>query len=138
VPKGSHCPFVGVLETQEALVRSALVGLMALGQEVERSLRSPGVFFRWLVAQPLDSQHGGFHCVSALRSDRPTRANRVLDASVSSDRRAQDRSKAKPDEVVQTRVARLSGRAASRATIAQAVRAAEIVLTHRVIWKFAD
>ena len=47
-----------------------------------------------------------------------------------SDRSAQDRSKAKPDEVVQTRVARLSGRAASRATYAYAVRAAEIVLTH--------
>ena len=43
---------------------------------------------------------------------------------------AQDRSKAKPDEVVQTPVARLSGRAASRATNAYAVRAAEIVLTH--------
>ena len=50
-------------------------------------------------------------------------------ALVSSDR-AQDRSKAKPDEVVQTPVARLSGRAASRATNAYAVRAAEIVLTH--------
>jgi len=32
---------------------------------------------------------------SALRSDRPTRANRVLDASVSSDRRAQVNSQAK-------------------------------------------
>jgi hypothetical protein len=51
-------------------------------------------------------------------------------ASVSSDRSAQDRSKAKPDEVVQTPVARLSGRAVSRATNAYAVRAAEIVLTH--------
>src|SRR5262249_61022770 len=59
-------------------------------------------------------------------------------ASVSSDRRAQDRSQAKPDEVVQTPVARLSSRAASRATNASAVRAAEIVLTHRAIWKFAD
>jgi hypothetical protein len=55
-----------------------------------------------------------------------------------SDRSAQDRSKAKPDEVVQTPVVRLSGRAASRATNASAVRAAEILLTHRVIWKFAD
>ena len=54
------------------------------------------------------------------------------------ERSAQDRSKAKPDEVVQTPVARLSGRAASCATNADAVRAAEIVLTHRVIWKFAD
>jgi hypothetical protein len=35
----------------------------------------------------------------------------------------------KTDEVVQTPVARLSGRAASRATNAYAVRAAEIVLT---------
>jgi len=34
-------------------VRAALVGLMALGQEVERPLRGPGVFFRWLMAQPL-------------------------------------------------------------------------------------
>jgi hypothetical protein len=55
VPKGSHCPVVGVLETQAALVRAALVGLLAPGQEVERSLRAPGVFFRWLVAQPKGS-----------------------------------------------------------------------------------
>jgi hypothetical protein len=55
VPKGSHCPVVGVLETQEALVRAAQVGLMAPGQEVERPLRGPGVFFRWLVAQPLEA-----------------------------------------------------------------------------------
>jgi hypothetical protein len=45
---------------------------------------------------------------------------------------------AKPDEVVQTPVERLSGRAASRATNAYAVRAAEIVLTQWAIWKFAD
>jgi hypothetical protein len=51
-------------------------------------------------------------------------------ASVSSDRRAQDRFRAKPDEFVQTPVARLSGRTASRATNAYAVRAAEVVLTH--------
>jgi hypothetical protein len=51
-------------------------------------------------------------------------------ASVSSDRSAQDRSKAKPDEAVQTPVARLSARAASRATNAYAARAAEIGLTH--------
>src|SRR5262245_57283768 len=43
---------------------------------------------------------------------------------------SQDRSKAKPDEVVQTPVARLSGRAASRATNVYAVRTTEIVLTH--------
>jgi len=55
VPKGSHRPVVGVVETQEALVRAALVGLMALGQDVERPLRGPGVFFRWLVAQPLEA-----------------------------------------------------------------------------------
>jgi hypothetical protein len=54
------------------------------------------------------------------------------------DRSAQDRPMAKLDEVVQTPVPRLSGRAASRATNAYAVRAAEIVLTHRFIWKFAD
>ena len=36
-------------------MRAALVGLMALGQEVERPLRGPGVFFRWLVAQPLEA-----------------------------------------------------------------------------------
>jgi hypothetical protein len=53
----------------------------------------------------------------------------IMRASVSSARSAQDRSKAKPDEVVQTPVVRLSGRAASRATNASAVRAAEIVLT---------
>jgi hypothetical protein len=57
---------------------------------------------------------------------------------VSSDRGAQDRSKAKPDEVIQTPLARLSGRDASRATNADGVRAAETVLTHGVIWKFAD
>jgi hypothetical protein len=73
-----------------------------------------------------------------LRCDRPKHPNRALDASVSSDRSAQDRSKAKPDEVVQTPVVRLSGRAASRATKVYAVRAAEMVLTLRVIWKFAD
>ena len=49
---------------------------------------------------------------------------------LSSGRRAQDRSWAKHDEVVQTPVARLSGRAASRPTNAYVVRAAEIVLTH--------
>jgi hypothetical protein len=62
----------------------------------------------------------------------------VLDASVSSDRRALDRSKAKPYEVVQTPVAKLRHRDASRATNADAVRAAETVLAHEVIWKFAD
>jgi hypothetical protein len=44
-------------------------------------------------------------------------------ASVSSDRSAQDRSKAKPDQVVRTPVARLSSRASSRATSADAVHA---------------
>src|SRR5271166_6215267 len=44
-----------------------------------------------------------------------------------SDRSAQDRSQAKPDEVVRTPVTRLRGRAATRATNAYAVRAAEIV-----------
>jgi hypothetical protein len=51
------------------------------------------------------------------------------DRSVLSDRSAQDRSKAKPDEVVQTPVARLNGRVASRATNAYAVRAAELVVS---------
>ena len=55
VPKGSHCPVVGVLETQEVLVRAALVGLVALGQEVEGPLHGPAVFFGWLVAQPLEA-----------------------------------------------------------------------------------
>jgi hypothetical protein len=50
-------------------------------------------------------------------------------ASVSSYRRAQDRSQAKPDEIAQTAGARLSGRAARRATNAYAVCAAEMVLT---------
>ena len=75
--------------------------------------------------------------VMAIRLNEALRAsvgstdapNRVLDDSVSSDRRAQDRSKAKPDEVVQTPVARLSGRAANRATNAYVVRAAYVVLT---------
>jgi len=54
----------------------------------------------------------------------------LIDASVSSDRSAQGRSQAKPDEVVQTPVARLSGRDASRVTNAYAVRVTEIVPTH--------
>jgi hypothetical protein len=53
----------------------------------------------------------------------------TVGAWVSSDRRTHDRSKAKPDEVVQTPVERLSGRAASRAITAYAVRAIEIVIT---------
>ena len=55
VPKCSHCAIVGVLETREALVRATLVGMIALGQEVERPLRGPGVLFGWLVAQPLQA-----------------------------------------------------------------------------------
>jgi len=55
VPKGSYSPVVGVLETQEALVRAALVGPMELGQEVERSLRGAGVSFPLLAAQPLET-----------------------------------------------------------------------------------
>jgi hypothetical protein len=51
-------------------------------------------------------------------------------ASVSSDRRAQDRSNAELDEVVQTPVTRLSGGAARRSTNAYAAGAPEIVLTH--------
>jgi hypothetical protein len=43
------------------------------------------------------------------------------------DRSARDRSKANPGEVVQTPVARLSGRASSRATTAYAFHAAEIL-----------
>jgi hypothetical protein len=46
---------VGVLQTQEALLRAALVGLMTLGQEVERPLRGPGVSFSWLVARSLEA-----------------------------------------------------------------------------------
>ncbi len=66
-------------------------------------------------------------------SRRGTRDALVLrdeGSTVSSARSAHDRSKAKPDEVVQTPVARLSGRAASRATNADAVRASEVVLTY--------
>ena len=55
-----------------------------------------------------------------------------------SDRRAQDRSEAKPDEVVQTPGARLGGRATSRTANSDAGPAAEIVLIHRFIWEFAD
>jgi hypothetical protein len=55
-----------------------------------------------------------------------------------SDRSEQDRSKAKPYEVVQTPVEKLRHRDASRATNADAARAAETVVTHGVIWKFAD
>jgi hypothetical protein len=59
-------------------------------------------------------------------------------ASVSSDRTAQDRSMPKPDEFIPTPIASLGGRAASRATNAYKVRAAEIVLTDRIISKSAD
>ena len=52
------------------------------------------------------------------------------ETSVCRTRSTQDRSKAKPDSVVRIPVARSSGRAASRATHAYAVRAAQIVLTH--------
>ena len=55
VPKCSHCAIVGTFETQEALVRATLVGMIALGQEVECPLRGPGVFFGWLAAQPLEA-----------------------------------------------------------------------------------
>ena len=53
-------------------------------------------------------------------------------------RSAQDRSMSKPYEVVQTPVAKLRHRDASRATNADAVRAAEIVLADWNIWMFAD
>jgi hypothetical protein len=54
----------------------------------------------------------------------------LIDRSVGvRNRRAQDRATVKPDEVVRTPAARMSGRAASRATNAYAVNAAEIVLT---------
>jgi hypothetical protein len=68
---------------------------------------------------------GATECPAGTRSTSGSKA-----PLVSSDRRAQDRSQAKPDDVVQTPVARLSGRAASHATIADAVHAAKIVLTH--------
>ena len=47
-----------------------------------------------------------------------------------SDRRARDPFNAKPDEVVQTALARLSGRAASRATNAYVVRNDEIIIIY--------
>ena len=68
----------------------------------------------------LDRHRRGGLDEPVARSDRPKRWRASLRASVSSDRRAQERTKAKPDEVVQTPVARLSGRAASRATNAYA------------------
>jgi hypothetical protein len=57
---------------------------------------------------------------------------------MSADRSAKHHSEAKPAEVVQTPVTRLSGRAATHATKAYAVRAAEIILTDWVVLKFAD
>jgi hypothetical protein len=75
---------------------------------------------------------------SALRSDRPKRRRASLRASVSSDRSAQDRSKARPDEVVQTPVARLSGRAASRATNACVIHASTTRVASGVPRQSAD
>jgi hypothetical protein len=69
-------------------------------------------------------------CFVASRTEKDPSAPPLEPASVSSDRSAQNRSKAKLDEVVHTPVATLSGRAASRATNAYAVRAVENVLTH--------
>ena len=79
-----------------------------------------GPRFRWYVACEEQAS------VSARRRRISRHAVRTIprnfkNAPVSSDRSVQDRSKAKPDEVVQTPVARLSGRAASRATNAYAI-----------------
>jgi len=40
----SQCPIVGILETQEILVRAVLVRVMPLGQKQERPPRGHGVF----------------------------------------------------------------------------------------------
>jgi hypothetical protein len=78
-------------------------------------------------------QHPRLNGLDAVIAQKPTQQRgpeATSDgASVLLDRSAQDRSKAWLDEVVRTPVARLSGRAASRATNAYAVRAAEIVPT---------
>jgi hypothetical protein len=65
----------------------------------------------------------------ALRSDRPKRRRTFLRTSVSSGRRAQNHSDAKPDDNVQNTVSRLSGLAESRAKNGDADRAADIVPT---------
>jgi hypothetical protein len=52
---GGERPVVGVLEAQEVVVGAALVGVMALRQEKESTLRGPGVLFRPMVAQPLEA-----------------------------------------------------------------------------------
>ena len=91
-----------------------------------------------LIRSVYDHETRANSSIRARRSDRPTRATPLLDASVSADGRAQDRFKAKPDEVVQTPVTRLTRRIASRVTNVDAVRAAETAVTHGVIWKFAD
>src|SRR4029077_2961331 len=104
----------------------SIVTLCGFAAYVAPSRSMPGI---WPVVNP--------ECHMIISTPAPACPYPVC-ASVLSDRSAQDRSKAKPDEVVQTPVVRLSGRAASRATNTSAVRAAEILLTHRAIWKFAD
>ena len=104
----------------------------AVGSEVAEMARADLLRLRPLesrVRRKLQARFGGRLMEKARKGPRqePTPP---ADASVSSDRSAQDRSEAKPEDVAQTPVARLRDRAASRAKNAYAVRAAEIVLTH--------
>ena len=83
---------------------------MTTGTQIGRSLRSEAIVLR-------------------VRSDRPKRIAPARCFGFVGPS-AQDRSDGKSVDTVQTTVGRLCGRAASRATNAYAVRAAEIALTH--------
>jgi len=54
-PPDRKRPVVGVLEANEVVVVAALIRVMALRQEQERTLRGPGVFFCRVVAKPLEA-----------------------------------------------------------------------------------
>src|SRR5262249_15742707 len=97
VRKGGPRPAVGVLETEEVLVRAAMVGLTALGQEVEPPLRAPDIFFRWTAHAPTRIRSGsaaGFgitqpRCRSAIASNArlqrrrtPTRERKRQDSNL--------------------------------------------------------
>jgi hypothetical protein len=78
---------------------------------------------------PIPGEHG-CHRFEQRASVGPSGATSDRSTSVSLDRSARDRSKAKPDEVAPCPVARLCRPATSRATTSYTIRAAEIVLTH--------
>jgi hypothetical protein len=55
LPPNDKRPVVGLLDTQETVVTATLVGVMAFGQEEESTLRGPGVFFRRVSPEMLET-----------------------------------------------------------------------------------